>query len=638
VKVSSNISLFFGNVLFLCFISVLNFHLYATDTLFISRETKEVLIGTQILDKFDSLPGEKRTPIIDNTHNYLHNPDPLRPIWAELYVNNQSDTAVSMVFLSHFYSIDELEIWLFTNRGTQKYFFRDSIAVYNREIQHKHPSSTFTFPANSTSKFIIRLKNESSFEYAFVMYSTQMFFSKYFREYLLYGLFYGFLSFVIVSCLITFLFFRDPLILIYLICIAAQMFYMLYRDGNGLYLYPASSGFADLIKNISRGAMSVTLMMYTGLFLKIDRKSWMFRSLAVLVLFRIIYGLVMLEDTTRNTFHIEFFVILYCTFLAFRFYNRIDSETRYMAIGLSFLAFSYSFNYFSVLGLIDIGGWSFWSLYIGMAGENIFFTLAITERFKRMRVETFRQEQMNRELEHLVEQRTATVQMQNRLLEAQSTELNLFLYSASHDLKGPLKSIEGLCNVGMMDKESNHDELFDMIKNKLRKLESNIGDLNSVTKLKYYNAATQKIDFALIHQDLLERFEKFPGFDQISIELNLQFTEELNLDLFTIRSIYQNIVENAIKYRDTEKKSHLRISIFKQNELLHILFIDNGQGIAADKVDKIFDMFYRANDASREDTGLGLYIVKLAVEKLNGTISVKSELGIGTEFEIKIPV
>lgn len=605
----------------------------------LSPDLEEVLIDTSYIVEFDSVQGKPATVLTVHKRLFF-NQDPSKNLWAKFKVHNNSDTSISWILLSHFYSIDELDIWVKRKRGTEFLFFRDTMSIYNRLIQHKHPTFNIYLEKDETIELLFRIKNESAFEYPFVFMTHESFYSKFFKEYLLYGLFYGFLLFVLVSCIINFIFFRDSVLLIYIFCILSQITYMLFRDGNGLYVVPSATEYADLIKNLSRSAMSISLLLYTGIFLKIDRKSWMFKIILLIVVLRTIYSIVLLEDTTVNTFHFEFFIIVFCTWLAFRFYSSVDSEARYMAMGLSFLSAVYAVHYVSIIGWFPSGAYAFWSLYLGIAGENIFFALALTERFKRARLDKFRQEQMNRELELLVEQRTETVQMQNRLLEAQSNELNLFLYSASHDLKGPLKTIEGLCNVGLLDVSVNHDQLFEMIKMKLRKLESNIGDLNSVTKLKYSNPVSdQNIDLKLLHQDIMDRFEKYPGFESMAFELNIDYKESVRFDTFTIRSIYQNIVENAIKYRDRSKEhSFLTISIYKEGNLLLIEFEDNGQGIPADKTEKIFEMFYRGNEESREDTGLGLYIVKLAVEKLGGKITVQSELGVGTTFLVRIPI
>ena len=103
-----------------------------------------------------------------------------------------------------------------------------------------------------------------------------------------------------------------------------------------------------------------------------------------------------------------------------------------------------------------------------------------------------------------------------------------------------------------------------------------------------------------------------------------------------IYSIFQNLIENAFKYRDVNKGTQalfVRIEVDKQKSVIE--FTDNGLGINKDLKDKIFDMFFRASELSG-GTGLGLYLVKMAVEKIGGRIQVETELNKGSTFTIVI--
>ena len=106
--------------------------------------------------------------------------------------------------------------------------------------------------------------------------------------------------------------------------------------------------------------------------------------------------------------------------------------------------------------------------------------------------------------------------------------------------------------------------------------------------------------------------------------------------IIMIYSIFQNLIENAFKYRDTTKENSIltvRIEVDKQKSVIE--FADNGLGINKDLKDKIFDMFFRASELSG-GTGLGLYLVKMAVEKIGGRINVETGLNKGSIFTIVI--
>jgi signal transduction histidine kinase len=108
-------------------------------------------------------------------------------------------------------------------------------------------------------------------------------------------------------------------------------------------------------------------------------------------------------------------------------------------------------------------------------------------------------------------------------------------------------------------------------------------------------------------------------------------------DSIRIFEIFRNMISNAIKYQDPEKKkSLLSITIDVTPDAANLVIEDNGVGIEEEHLPKIYTMFYRASEKS-DGSGIGLYIVHQALQKINGTIKVTSELNQGTTFSISIP-
>jgi signal transduction histidine kinase len=98
--------------------------------------------------------------------------------------------------------------------------------------------------------------------------------------------------------------------------------------------------------------------------------------------------------------------------------------------------------------------------------------------------------------------------------------------------------------------------------------------------------------------------------------------------------VLSNLVSNAVKYHRLDQEDpYIRVTFRSSSEKIEIVVEDNGQGIPAESLPKIFDMFYRAS-LDTDGTGLGLYIVKEALSKIKGTISVRSELGKGSSFTV----
>jgi len=108
-------------------------------------------------------------------------------------------------------------------------------------------------------------------------------------------------------------------------------------------------------------------------------------------------------------------------------------------------------------------------------------------------------------------------------------------------------------------------------------------------------------------------------------------------DRWRIAEIFRNLVSNAIKYRDfTKINPEINVTIAIDKTQAIITFKDNGIGIERHNLEKIFNMFYRASEQS-DGSGLGLYIVKNATDKLRGEVQVTSKLGEGTCFVISLP-
>jgi signal transduction histidine kinase len=575
---------------------------------------------------------------LPNQRRFFFNPNNKKDYWFRLSMTNTNSKVKDWLIVSYFYTIDEIDVFIQDSTGkTEKQYFRDTMTIYQRPVQHKQPVFLISLQPNETKTVYIKIKNESSYEYSFGVFSPFHFSSVYFKEQLLVGLFYGLMLFVLIYSAINYIFFRNKVILIYIIFILCQITHMLFRDGNGLYLLPYYPEYADLIKNLSRASLSISILFYTVFFLKINRKSLAFKFVMLFILARIIVALVMLNTTSIVTFSLEFGAILICTILSIRASIAKDPDANYMTVGFSALCFSYFIFYLSVIGFSAIGDIGFFILYFGLAAESIFTTLALTERFKRIRIDNSRKDQMNRELEQTVAERTELITIQNKLLKEQSNELNQFLYSASHDLKGPLKSIEGLINLAEQDPTANLKQLYDMVREKLQTMDTNIYDLTSVTTIKNKEEKTDLINFHKIYQDTIRKFQSRINPDEITLTIDTNITTIFKSDPYVIGPIFENIIDNAIKFRDPTKKSMLAIKVEQKDQNLHIYFKDNGIGIEEHKIQNIFNMFYRGNELSRNDTGLGLYIVKIAVKKLNGEISLESTFGQGSTFHIVLP-
>jgi len=220
-------------------------------------------------------------------------------------------------------------------------------------------------------------------------------------------------------------------------------------------------------------------------------------------------------------------------------------------------------------------------------------------------------------------------------------ELDRFVYSASHDLKAPLKSVLGLLKLAEGDLQSeNYHSMgiyHKMIEGSVFKLDATIKEIENYSRNIRTNIVYKEIDLRIMAEEVLESLRYTDGLDLLKTYLKFGNNSLLVSDPARLRIILSNIISNAIKYRDDDKEeSYLSISAEISDIEAIIRIEDNGIGISTDYIDKIYNMFYRATEKS-EGSGLGLYIVKETIDKLKGTITVESVLKEKTLFTITIP-
>lgn len=215
-------------------------------------------------------------------------------------------------------------------------------------------------------------------------------------------------------------------------------------------------------------------------------------------------------------------------------------------------------------------------------------------------------------------------------------ELDRFVYSASHDMRAPLTSLLGLINIS--EKTDNVQELHSylhMMKGRIKTMEGFIREVTDYSRNTRLDLALEKTDLEQLIQEATQTLSDMTG--KVRIEMDLPEKIILLTDPNRLRVILNNLISNAYKYHRLDQVDpYIKFSAKRSNNRVIISVTDNGSGIELDYHQKIFDMFFRASTKS-EGSGLGLYIVKETLEKLNGTIWVESKPGEGSTFTFTIP-
>lgn len=216
-------------------------------------------------------------------------------------------------------------------------------------------------------------------------------------------------------------------------------------------------------------------------------------------------------------------------------------------------------------------------------------------------------------------------------------ELDNFVYIVSHDLRSPLMLTKGLLDISKR-KIDNKDEVLKYMALAGKSIE-NLDDIikeilaysrNSRTGLQF-----EQFDLKDLIRDIKEGLDltEYPDFGIIE-EYNSDTI--IRADKGRLHTILRNLITNGFKYRNKEHTGPFVKIIFKRNDnRISFTIKDNGQGIAEESLDRVFDMFYRGT-SSAPGTGLGLYICKEMLQKMDAGFGLESALGEGTSFTFSL--
>jgi PAS domain S-box-containing protein len=220
-------------------------------------------------------------------------------------------------------------------------------------------------------------------------------------------------------------------------------------------------------------------------------------------------------------------------------------------------------------------------------------------------------------------------------LRSKVNDLDTFIYRTSHDLKSPLSSVQGLVNLALEQvKDPTALQMLEMIGECNEKLEAILSSLTEVTHVLNAEVSFEPIELKKIMNDLREKVQEAGMSCSIEVAPG---SDCLYCDRTLLQVILRELVDNAVKYRKAgSSECAVTISGAVSGESVILRVEDNGQGIPVHLQEKVFDLFFRANN-DVPGTGLGLFIVKNAVEKLNGKISLESNEGAGTIITIVLP-
>jgi signal transduction histidine kinase len=247
----------------------------------------------------------------------------------------------------------------------------------------------------------------------------------------------------------------------------------------------------------------------------------------------------------------------------------------------------------------------------------------------------------NEYLDHQVAEKTQDLFMTNEALLQVNNELDNFIYRTSHDIRGPLVTLKGVCNVALLDVKD------EVALDYLKKLDATSTKLNIiltrlliVNKINLWELEASPINWFEIIKQIVDT-EKINGIPpNMVFEYDIDPNAQIISDRFLLMLVVENLIDNAIKFHNDSPRvvPFVKIKVQQQaGNQVKLSVIDNGIGVNPTDKDQIFHLFTRASDRSATG-GIGLYLSKMAADRLGGKVVLADTSPGGSEFHLILPV
>ena len=239
---------------------------------------------------------------------------------------------------------------------------------------------------------------------------------------------------------------------------------------------------------------------------------------------------------------------------------------------------------------------------------------------------------LNAELEERVAKRTQQLELSNKDLEA-------FAYSVSHDLRTPLRHIDGftkLLETKITDKNEATQHYFDKIHESSNNMQLLISDLLTYSRIGRQELHIDLVDLNIILNEIIATYEQ--EIQNRKIEWNIAKLPKLQVDAILFKTVFDNLISNALKYTSLNDVTKIEVGYKESKDSISIYFKDNGVGFDQQYVSKLFGVFQRLHTEKEfQGTGIGLANVKRIVQKHGGEVKAEGELNKGATFSIILP-
>lgn len=570
------------------------------------------------------------------------------PLWVKIIVNNNKPVNDSWILHFNLSNVDHVDLFYQDSSGLWKYKQSGDLIPFNsREILVR--TIAFQLPLHEgLNTFFLKVKYPGAYPIPIKLMQNRRFLRENLKAEVLLGIYIGFVIVMFFYNLFIYFSTRDKGYLYYVLWIfSAGIVFASWKGYFYQYFFFSSPKWINLPSQIATGFMIISLALFVKQFLQIK---------TYLPAFTKYFNVSILVGTLiiPLTFFVNFFVlgaiaslfIIYTCVIALiagiRGYLKGIKAARFFIISWSVYLVGLAIAVFNIFGLIPITDFSYNFSVFGSAVSYLLLSFALADKINEYRLE---KEQAQIEIITMREKEAVILEQKvkdrTRELELVNKDLEAFSYSASHDLRAPLRSILGFAKI--LEK-STADILNEDNKNSLKVIQKSalgmdklIQDLLSLSHSSKKELAKEEINMKALIEEVIADSKSIQKPEQI-IEYKIGNIEDIFGDRILLKQVWVNLISNAIKYSGKKSKSEIEISSTTSDKEVTYWIKDNGVGFNMDYANKLFGVFQRLHGQSEfEGTGLGLSLVKRIIERHGGKISAESKEGEGATFYFTIP-